>query len=236
MRDRAAQLRRNLEQVRGGIEDACLAAGRAPESVTLIAVSKTWPAADIGALRECGVVDFGENRADELARKAAELGDPQVRWHFIGQLQSKKAAAVAGVAAMVHSVDRESVLAPLDRGAAAAGGPLPVLLQVSLAELATEESSGRGGAAPAELPALAAAVAGHASLQLAGVMTLPPISVPPPVAFARLAELARALQGDFPDAAVISAGMSGDYRAAIAAGATHIRVGSAVFGERSAVR
>jgi hypothetical protein len=237
MSERAAQLRHNLQHVQQQLGDACEAAGRDPASVTLIAVSKTWPSSDIEILHDLGIVDFGENRVDELHRKAAELASRELRWHFLGQIQSKKAAAVGRDAAVVHSVDRAQLLPGLGRGAQAAGGPVSVFVQVSLADMAGPDAAlGRGGAQPSDVPELADAVAAQPWLRLAGVMTLPPRGVDPSAAFARIASVGSQLRQRHPEASMISAGMSHDFPAAVAAGATHVRIGSAVFGERRDVR
>ena len=236
MTQRRDELAQRLTAVRGSVLQACSQAGRDPAEVTLVAVSKTWPISDIEALAELGVRDFGENRAEELAAKTAALSASDLRWHFLGQIQSKKAAAVGRAAQAVHSVDRSKIVAPLARGAAAQGCRLPAFVQVSLAELAADAPTGRGGADPGEVLAVAAAIEAEPDLELAGVMALPPRSVDPAAAFARLAEVAGQVQQAYPAARAISAGMSHDFPAAIAAGATHIRIGSAVFGERQAVR
>lgn len=227
---RAQALAERVAAVRIRIDAACAAAGRPPGDVVLVAVSKTWPAPDIRAVAATGVQEFGENRLPELQAKAAELADLPLRWHFIGQIQSKKAAAVGRAAAVVESVDRAKLLPGLAAGAAEAGRELEVLLQVSL-----DAAAGRGGATPEELPELADAVAATDGLRLAGVMCLPPQSLDPVAAFARLAAVAADLRASHPGATTVSAGMSHDLEAAIASGATQVRIGTAVFGERDFV-
>ena len=224
----------NLRAVRARIEAAARAAGRDPASVGLIAVSKTRPATDVLALAGLGQRDFGENRAQELLAKAAEVGpevgNAPVRWHFIGQLQRNKAAAVARLGAVVHSVDR----LPLGEALSRAGeqhGVVDVLVQVDLGGPGGSLAA-RGGAAPADVPALADAVALLPGLRLRGLMAVAPRGADPAPAFARLAALADRVRADHPDAAEISAGMSGDLEQAVAAGATLVRVGTAIFGER----
>jgi pyridoxal phosphate enzyme (YggS family) len=225
----------NLRSVRARIDAAARAAGREASSVSLLAVSKTWPAADVRALAELGQRDFGENRAQELVAKAAELaphlaGTP-VRWHFIGQLQRNKATAVARLGAVVHTVDRESLAGALDRAGQDGERPVDVLVQVDLGGAAGELAS-RGGAAPGAVPALADLIAGCAGLRLRGLMAVAPRGERPGPAFERLAALAARVRADHPAAAEISAGMSGDLEEAIAAGATVVRVGTALFGDR----
>jgi hypothetical protein len=226
-----SRLELNLRAVRARIDAAAGAVGRDPGSVALLAVSKTWPAADIRALADLGQVDFGENRAQELIAKAAELGDLPVRWHFVGQLQRNKAAAVARLGAVVHAVDRRSLVEALDRAGRDAGRPVGVFVQVDLGGVAGTPA-GRGGAAPGDVPALADAVAVADGLALRGLMAVAPLGAPPGPAFDRLAALAARVRADHPAAVELSAGMSGDLEAAIAAGATVVRVGTALFGDR----
>jgi pyridoxal phosphate enzyme (YggS family) len=223
-----AGLEDNLRAVRSRIADAARAAGRDPASVALLAVSKTWPVADVRLLAGLGQHDFGENRAQELLGKAAELDvDPApVRWHFVGQLQRNKAAAVARLGAVVHSVDRVSLAEVLSRAGEGSGRQVDVLLQVDLGGL--EGELGRRGG----VPALADAVAGLPGVRLRGLMAVAPRGEEPRPAFDRLAALAERLRADHPGAVELSAGMSGDLEEAIAAGATIVRVGTALFGNR----
>ena len=237
MTDRRGELAQRLRSVRAAIAEACASVGRDPDAVVLVAVSKTWPAEDVAALHDLGVHDFGENRLPELQSKAAALADRDLRWHFLGQIQSKKAGGIGRIAPVIHSVDRRRIVAGLGAGARDVGRRAEVFLQVSLAEFApSAEAAGRGGAQPADLSELAAAVGQEPNLRLAGVMTLPPRSADPDAVFARLAEISAQLRRDYPAATAISAGMSHDYPAAIRAGATHVRIGSALFGEREYVR
>ncbi|RBY95625.1 YggS family pyridoxal phosphate-dependent enzyme [Blastococcus sp. TF02-8] len=224
-------LEQNLRAVRSRIDAAASAAGRDPADVGLLAVSKTWPAADVRALAAAGQHDFGENRVQELLGKAAQLDGVPLRWHFVGQLQRNKAAAVARTGAVVHSVDRPALAATLDRAGEAMGRPVEVFVQVDLGG-PEGEAAARGGAAPADVPALCDAVAGAAGLRLRGLMAVAPRNADPGPAFARLAALAERVRADHPDAAELSAGMSGDLEAAVAAGATLVRVGTALFGAR----
>jgi pyridoxal phosphate enzyme (YggS family) len=221
----------NLESVRARIDAAARAAGRDPSEVALLAVSKTWPADDVRALAALGQRDFGENRAQELLGKAGELSDLPLRWHFIGQLQRNKAAAVARLGAVVHTVDRAGLAGTLDRAAQDMERPLDVLVQVDLGGVAGEIAA-RGGAAPDDVPALADLVASSAGLRLLGLMAVAPRGEEPGPAFERLAALASRVRADHPGAAELSAGMSGDLEEAVAAGATVVRVGTALFGDR----
>lgn len=221
----------NLRAVRARIDEAARAAGRDPASVALLAVSKTWPADDVRALAALGQLDFGENRAQELIGKAAELTDLAVRWHFVGQLQRNKAAAVARLGAVVHSVDRTSLAQALSRAGETAGHVVEVLLQVDLGG-PEGELGARGGADPAEIPVLADAVAGLPAVRLRGLMAVAPRGGDPAAAFARLAALAERVRAVHPGAVELSAGMSGDLEEAVAVGATIVRVGTALFGRR----
>jgi PLP dependent protein len=225
-------LAENLAAVRARIDAAARAAGRDPATVHLLAVSKTWPAADVRALAALGQRHFAENRVQELTAKAAELDDlPDLRWHLVGQLQRNKAAAVARLGATVHSVDRPALVSALDRAAQGEQRVLDVYVQVDLGGPAGELGS-RGGAVPAEVPALADAVAERAGLRLRGLMAVAPRGEDPEPAFARLAELAERVRATHPGASETSAGMSGDLEAAVTAGATVVRVGTALFGAR----
>lgn len=226
MTDRRVELAANLAEVEARIAAACAAAGRARHEVTLVGITKTWPASDAALLRDLGVTDLGENRDQEAGPKAAAV--PGVRWHFVGQLQTNKASGVASYAAMVHAVDRLALVAALGKGAVRAGRVVTALVQVSL-----DGDPHRGGALPADVPALADAVAGTDGLVLGGVMAVAPLGADPAPAFARLAEVAAAVARDHPGATAISAGMSDDLEAAVAAGATHVRVGTALLGHRS---
>jgi pyridoxal phosphate enzyme (YggS family) len=226
---RRAEIAANLESVRGRIAASCADAGRPADDVRLVVVTKFFPASDVRILAELGITDVGENRHQEAEAKAAECADLDLTWHFIGGLQSNKAAAVASYAAVVESVDRRKLVGPLSRGAHQRGRPIDVLLQVSLDP---PDRDGRSGADPSELAELAAAVDDAALLDLRGLMAVAPLGEDPASAFARLAELRTEFLAHHPDARWLSAGMSGDLEHAIRAGATHARVGSAVLGSR----
>ena len=230
MAERADEVSAGLERVRGRIADAATSAGRRPDEVTLVVVTKFFPASDVRLLLDLGVADVGENRHQEAQAKAAEVDDTRVRWHFVGGLQSNKAAAVAAYASVVHSVDRTKLVRGLARGAAERGAPLDCLVQVSLDP--PDAGAGRQGADPDDVPAIADAVAGEEALRLRGLMAVAPPDEDPAAAFDRLASASARLRADHPDATWVSAGMSGDLEQAVAAGATHVRVGSAVLGPR----
>ncbi|REE99693.1 YggS family pyridoxal phosphate-dependent enzyme [Thermomonospora umbrina] len=228
---RAGELADNLAFVRGRIAAACAAAGRDPAKITLIAVTKTFPASDVRLLAGLGIAEVGENRDQEAAPKAAECADLPLTWHFVGQLQTNKARAVAAYADVVQSVDRARLVSALSAGAVRAERTLRCLVQVSL----DERPGGRGGAAPAEVPGLAGLIAGADGLELGGVMAVAPQGADPARAFERLARIAADLRAAHPEATAISAGMSGDLEQAVACGATHLRIGTALLGGRSAI-
>ncbi|GGD18791.1 YggS family pyridoxal phosphate-dependent enzyme [Nocardioides daphniae] len=232
MTARVDELRAGLATVRERIARACRAVDRAPDEVSLVVVTKYFPASDVRLLAELGVTDVGENRHQEAEAKAHECADLGLRWHFIGGLQSNKAAAVGAYAHVVESVDRTKLVAPLSRGAAGRPEPVEVLLQVSLDP---PGAAHRSGAPVADLAALADAVADAEHLRLAGLMAVAPLGADPDAAFARLAEVCQDVLTRHPEARVLSAGMSGDLEQAIAHGATHVRVGSAILGPRPVI-
>lgn len=245
--ERTAELAAGLEATRDRIAAACRDARRDPSEVTLVVVTKFFGADDVARLARLGVRDVGENRDQEASAKAAEwptlLAEDerplaeQVRTHFIGQLQSRKAGSVAGYADLVHSVDRPKVVGALDRAAQRHERRLGVCVQVDLAPLleGAQEDAGRGGVHPGELLALCQQVAEAEALDPCGLMTVAPPSVEPAVAFEALAGLHQEVLAEHPGATMLSAGMSGDLEAAVAAGATHVRVGSAIMGARPAL-
>jgi PLP dependent protein len=232
-RGRREELTANLASVRRRIAEAAESAGRRPEEVDLVVVTKFFPESDVRLLAELGVTDVGENRHQEASAKAAACTDLSLSWHFIGSIQSNKAAAIATYSDVVESVDRVKLVAALDRGAHERGRDVDCLVQVSLDP---PDARGRGGAAPADVAAVAEAIAMSGALRLRGVMAVAPLDEPPLPAFERLAEVAEQLRRDHPDATVVSAGMSGDLEEAVRCGATHVRVGSAVLGPRPPIK
>jgi pyridoxal phosphate enzyme (YggS family) len=206
---------------------ACEAAGRDLSELTLIAVTKTRPASDVRLLSDLGVKDSGENRDAEAAPKAAQCADLDVTWHFIGQLQTNKAASVVRYASVVHSVDRLRLIRALGKAARREGRLVECLIEVSL-----DGDPARGGAVAGDVPALAEALAAEEGLMLGGVMAIAPLSMEPADAFGRLLVSAAAVRAVRPAARIISAGMSSDLEAAVEAGATHLRIGTALLGDR----
>jgi pyridoxal phosphate enzyme (YggS family) len=228
--DRRAELAASLAAVEQRIATACDAAGRAREEVTLVVVTKFFPASDVRLLHELGVRHVGESRHQEAAAKVDECSGLELTWHFIGHLQTNKAATVGAWADVVQSVDRPKLLSGLARAAGERQHPLDVLVQVSLDR--DDERGARSGVPPADAEALAEAVVEADHLRLRGVMAVAPREGDPAAAFADLAQIAADVRRVDPAATWISAGMSGDLEAAITAGATHVRVGSAVLGNR----
>jgi hypothetical protein len=238
-RQRLAELVGNLERIRSRIGAACAVAGRDEAEITLIAVTKTYPASDVLALASLGLTDFGENRDQEAAAKAAAVaaaGQP-VTWHFIGQLQSNKARSVARYADVVQSVDRVRLVRALGAAARASGRDLTCLVQASLdpadADSDTLSDPGRGGVPLASLTEVAAAIEAEEGLILGGLMAVAPRYADPRSAFAPLRKLSDVLRSVDSSATVVSAGMSGDLEAAIEWGATHLRIGTALLGDRT---
>ncbi|MEU1395542.1 hypothetical protein HNR22_002121 [Micromonospora jinlongensis] len=237
--DRHAEIAAGLAQVRSRIADACAQAGRDRADITMIAVTKTYPASDVLALAGLGVTDMGENRDQEAAGKAAEVAAAGVRprWHFIGQLQRNKARSVVRYADVVQSVDSVRLARALANAAADREVPLDVMVQVSI-----DGDAARGGALPgsadpgAGLEPVAEAVADAPGLRLVGLMAVAPLGWEPDRAFAQLAEVAGVFRTVHPGATELSAGMSGDFDIAIRYGATHVRVGSALLGMRPTLR
>lgn len=234
---RSQELATRLRAVEERLTRACEAVGRARSDVQLVAVTKFFPASDISGLLALGVTDVGENRDQEASAKAEELGlmggANSPRMHFVGQLQTNKASSVARYAHMVQSVDRPKLVRALDRAVLTQGRMLDVLLQVDLRPgEEIEADPGRGGVAPAQLWGLAECAQEAEGLSLRGLMSVAPLGEDSVSAFGRLAELRERFIADFPSADLLSAGMSADLEAGIAAGATHVRVGSAILGPR----
>jgi pyridoxal phosphate enzyme (YggS family) len=221
-----ATIAERWREIRARVDGACARAGRSPGDVTIVAVSKTHPAASIREAAAAGATDFGENYVQELVGKRADCGD--VRWHFIGRLQSNKAKLVAGHVALVHAVDTESLARELGKRAAAVQ---PVLLSINAAGEDT-----KGGVTAETAEAVARAIAATHNVRLDGLMTMPPPTDDPETSrpyFEALRELRDRLAGALGlPLPVLSMGMSDDFEVAIACGATHVRIGTAIFGPR----
>jgi len=225
--NRVAELTNGLAAVEARIEAGCRAAGRDRGEVTLVVVTKTYPASDVRLLAGLGVREVGESRDQEAAPKAAACADLDLRWHFIGRLQSNKARSVARYADVVHSVDRSSLVTALSRAAVEADRTIACFVQVSL-----DGDAGRGGVPIDGVSQLADRIAEAPGLDVAGVMAVAPLQVAADSAFALLKDVSDRLCRDHVAATAISAGMSGDLEEALSHGATHLRVGSAVLGLR----
>ncbi|MEU2925342.1 YggS family pyridoxal phosphate-dependent enzyme [Streptomyces sp. NPDC007251] len=235
MTDRKTELAANLAKVEERITAACVAAGRKREEVTLIVVTKTYPASDVRILSELGVRHVAENRDQDAAPKAAACSDLPLKWHFVGQLQTNKVRSVVGYADVVQSVDRARLVTALSKEAVRAGREIGCLIQVALD--AGESARGeRGGVAPGGIEELADRVGQAPGLRLDGLMTVAPLTGEyagrERAAFERLMDLSTDLRRAHPAATMVSAGMSADLEQAVAAGATHVRVGTAVLGVR----
>jgi len=227
MSDRKAELSRSLADVQGRILEATSRVSRKSEEVTLIAVTKTYPVSDVEILHELGVSNFGENRNAEGQEKSALVS---AHWHYQGQIQSNKIAAISSWAQTVHSLDDLSHVAKFDRAVGEIPGKrLNFFIQISL-----DGDSTRAGVRGDELIAMGQAISSAKNLDLIGLMVVPPVQAEPEKAFSEVAELAQRFRQEFPKAQSLSAGMSGDYEIAIAHGATHIRVGSQILGPRAA--
>ncbi|MEU6950509.1 YggS family pyridoxal phosphate-dependent enzyme [Streptomyces sp. NPDC046316] len=235
MTDRKSELAENLARVEERISAACHSAGRKREDVTLIVVTKTYPASDVRILHELGVRDVAENRDQDAAPKAAACADLDLRWHFVGQLQTNKVRSVTSYADVVQSVDRLKLVTALSAAAEKASRELGCLVQVAL-DAESGARGERGGVSPDGVEELAAAVEAAPGLRLDGLMTVAPLAGPfagrQRAAFERLMDLSTLLRATRPAANMVSAGMSADLEDAVAAGATHVRIGTAVLGVR----
>lgn len=228
--ERRKELELNLDEVRQAI------AAHTERDVSLIVVTKTWPASDVSLLYGLGVTDVGENRDQEAGPKHDEVGIADLTWHCIGQLQTNKVKSVASWADVVHSVDRPKLVQALALATTSRPTPLKVLIQVNLDQQIDDQAdadSVRGGAAPSQVAHLASAIAKIPTLELAGVMGVGPLGQDPEPAFQRLQAISHELIREHPNATWISAGMSQDFQVAVNYGATHLRIGSNVLGHRS---
>lgn len=227
---RVEELATRLEETERRISTACAASGRSRAEVTLVVVTKFFPASDVHLLHQLGVRHLGENRHQEAVAKRADCEGLDLRWHFIGHLQSNKAAAVAAWADVVQSVDRPRLLGGLSRAAIERGRDLDVLVQVDLDP--DGPRGARSGVPPEDALALAELASGTPRLRLRGVMGVAPLGGDARSAFSALAAVGASVTEIAPEATWLSAGMSGDLEAAVERGATHVRIGTAVLGKR----
>ena len=229
MSDRLAGIKDNLETLQSRIDNACQEAKRNSTEITLIAVTKTYPADDVDLLKQLGIDDVGENRDQEAALKRTQV-QADFNWHFIGQLQSNKAKSGVSYAHLIHSVDRSSLAKEIQKSAQGVDKKQAVLIQLDLDQSGPDPT--RGGLWPTELMALAQQITDSSHLELKGLMSVAPLEENPEVALARLAVIRAEFLKTYPQASILSAGMSDDLEAAILHGATHLRIGSALLGER----
>ena len=201
-------------------------AGRDESEVTTVVVTKFHPASLVRELAALGVADVGENRQQEASDKAADLADLELVWHFIGQLQSKKTRPVLAFASAIHSLDRLSLVSALGK-ALAPGDSIDAFIQLNLTD-----DPGRGGVSPDDLEPFAESVLATDGIRLRGLMAVAPLDNRPREAFARVRTLGERLRTLAPDATGLSMGMSGDFREAVLEGATHLRIGTAITGNR----
>jgi pyridoxal phosphate enzyme (YggS family) len=221
MSTRKDEIAQNLQEVKERIQSAANSVNRDPNEIQLIVVTKTFPISDIEILCDLGELNFGENRDQEAGPKAQTI---PATWHFQGQIQSNKIKSICEWADVIHSISSEKEILKFAQSAR----KHQVFLQVSL-----DGQVGRGGASPADLAQLADLVNESNNLELLGLMAVAPLGVEPMKAFADLAQINQGFAGQFPNSKFLSAGMSGDFEAAIKNGATHIRVGSSILGSRS---
>ncbi|MEI7722386.1 MAG: YggS family pyridoxal phosphate-dependent enzyme [Actinomycetota bacterium] len=224
MSAREIEIAQALKSVEDRIGEAATKAGRARNEITLIAVTKTYPASDVEILRNLGVQNFGENRNEEGVAKSALVSGT---WHFQGQVQSRKLRDIASWATYIHSLDSADHIEKLSRIATEIGKEISIFLQLSL-----DGAPGRGGVVASELRALADSVANLPQIKLVGLMCVPPVELEHERAFSEIADIHQGFLANFPTATFLSAGMSSDYEVAITHGATHLRVGSQILGSR----
>jgi pyridoxal phosphate enzyme (YggS family) len=225
MNSRAQEIAAALASVEDRITKAATTAGRNRSELTLIAVTKTYPASDVQILADLGVTNFGENRSDEGSEKSQAIA---ATWHFQGQVQGRKLKDIASWATYIHSIDSADHITKLSRICAEKEREISIFLQLSL-----DGAPDRGGVLADQLGQLADQVAADSNLHLAGLMCVPPVEYGFDRAFGEIAKAHSAFKAGFPDAVGLSAGMSSDFEVAIAYGATHLRVGSEILGSRT---
>ena len=226
---RKDQILSNLESVKEKISAAAQAAGRAPSEITLIAVTKTFPVSDLEILYELGVRNFGENRDQEAAPKVGVL-PADITWHFQGGIQSNKLKSISNWASVIHSVDKFKYAQMISQFSV--GKTKEIFIQVSLDSL----PQSREGVDPADLMQLAEQIMSLPNLQVKGLMAVAPLDQPTEQAFVRLQQIQQKFIQLYPAASSLSSGMSGDYELAISLGATHVRIGSSILGNRSPIK
>jgi len=226
---RKDQILSNLESVKEKISAAAQEAGRAPSEITLIAVTKTFPVSDLEILYELGVRNFGENRDQEAAPKVGVL-PADITWHFQGGIQSNKLKSISNWASVIHSVDKFKYAQMISQFSV--GKTKEIFIQVSLDTL----PQSREGVDPADLMQLAEQIMSLPNLEVNGLMAVAPLDQPTEQAFVRLQQIQQKFIQLYPAASSLSSGMSGDYELAISLGATHVRIGSSILGNRSPIK
>ncbi|CAB4650147.1 unannotated protein [freshwater metagenome] len=226
---RKDQILSNLELVKEKISSAAQAAGRSPSEITLIAVTKTFPVSDLEILYELGVRNFGENRDQEAAPKVGVL-PADITWHFQGGIQSNKLKSISNWASVIHSVDKFKYAQMISQFSV--GKTKEIFIQVSLDTL----TQSREGVDPADLTQLAEQIMSLPNLEVKGLMAVAPLDQPTEQAFVRLQQIQQKFIQLYPAASSLSSGMSGDYELAISLGATHVRIGSSILGNRSPIK
>jgi pyridoxal phosphate enzyme (YggS family) len=226
---RKDQILSNLESVKEKISAAAQAAGRSASEITLIAVTKTFPVSDLEILYELGVRNFGENRDQEAAPKVSAL-PADITWHFQGGIQSNKLKSISNWASVIHSVDKFKYAQMISQFSV--GKTKEIFIQVSLDTL----PQSREGVDPADLMQLAEQIMSLPNLEVKGLMAVAPLDQPTEQAFVRLQQIQQKFIQLYPAASSLSSGMSGDYELAISLGATHVRIGSSILGNRSPIK
>jgi len=226
---RKDQMLSNLESVKEKISAAAQAAGRSPSEITLIAVTKTFPVSDLEILYELGVRNFGENRDQEAAPKVGVL-PADITWHFQGGIQSNKLKSISNWASVIHSVDKFKYAQMISQFSV--GKTKEIFIQVSLDTILQS----REGVDPADLMQLAEQIMSLPNLEVKGLMAVAPLDQPTEQAFVRLQQIQQKFIQLYPAASSLSSGMSGDYELAISLGATHVRIGSSILGNRSPIK
>ena len=224
MSARADEISNGLSNVKERVSAAVASAGRSLDEITLIAVTKTYPISDVVTLHNLGVNNFGENRSDEGSEKSAEVAGI---WHFHGQVQSRKLREIVSWATFIHSIDSAEHAQKLSRICVELDKDISIFLQISL-----DAAPDRGGVAASEILALAEKVSQLPNINLAGLMCVPPASYEHQRAFSEISYIQQSFTKSFPEAKLLSAGMSSDFEVAIAHGATHLRIGSQILGSR----
>jgi pyridoxal phosphate enzyme (YggS family) len=227
--NRRQEIEENLNQVRKNIAEAASKSGRNPDDINLIVVTKTFPISDLEILYSLGLREFGENRDQEASVKAKAL--PQdINWHFQGGIQSNKLKSICSWASMIHSVDQFKYAQIISEQKSAT--PMQIFIQVSL----DQPPESRGGVDPAKLIELANRISSLPNLKVLGLMAVGPVDQEVEPAFARLQQIQASFLTYFKDANFLSSGMSGDYEMAISYGATHLRIGSSILGNRALIK